>query len=388
MNNGNLIQAPVNTDDVATVLGVASHNLGTLCRSDRVNPHSLIAPVYTQRSDIGPADMPNIQGQPQPMLVGTNWRYLLKNWGFWAPCVGNPADIKDIANIPWWRVKPTGNSFNSLVHFDGYQHNAEPHLPVSAQVIAGRNIVLSLNPGTPQTVLSSNGKANPGGVVALYEVLGAVRIGCTIYEGDKVRGKWISPNPIGNPNGQDILAIETGIKAASNAKYTIVPWATDGNITANGDIVVGSNFFSLSFSEDFEGMIEEQVPPTYAGILNATVKEVGTPLSRLEFHVTFFNGFDTAQTIRDFRLRVSYTSIDGVVSKDVTLTGNTPVSIPAHSSTTTKDFSTSDSQILSNYKTIRSMMIVASWLSPSGLQEIQSMELAGMQTELPPMVIA
>ena len=40
-----IITAPVNTDDISATLGVASHDVATLCTSDRINQWSRHKPV-------------------------------------------------------------------------------------------------------------------------------------------------------------------------------------------------------------------------------------------------------------------------------------------------------------------------------------------------------
>lgn len=384
-NDGNRIWAPVSPDDVSEVLGVNSYDTGTLCRSDEVNPHSLIGPVYVTDPAIGPESFPTGLAGPHPGN-GTDWGYELKRWGFYVPFVGNPADIRTIEDKPWVRNRPSGNSYDCLTHFDGYQHNAEPSLPVSAEIIAGKPIVLSLWPGNRQTVLSANGRANPGGVVAPYEVLGAVRIGCTLFKGNQVKGKWISEGLIGQTDLEPIVIIVTTETAEPNATYTIIPWATNANIDSNGNIVVPeagvqARFYTLNFSEDFAGAITVQVPLATVAMANVTMQKVGTPLSMVKFHMDFVNQFATAQTVRNFRLLSHYDSISGTVKKEVELTGSTPVTIPANSSGAVSiDLSTTNSEILQNFNSMRSLVIYASWNSPSGLRNIQSPELAGYET--------
>lgn len=40
-----IITAPVNTDDISATLGVASHDVATLCTSDRINRWSKYKPI-------------------------------------------------------------------------------------------------------------------------------------------------------------------------------------------------------------------------------------------------------------------------------------------------------------------------------------------------------
>lgn len=386
-NNGNHITAPVNTDDVSSVLGVNSHDIATLCRSDKINPYSLIRPGYTTYPSFGPESFENYPEMGTiPSSGSSGWYYKRAKWGYYVPCVGNPAYIKNVYLQPWVFNAPSGDSFDCLTHFDGYRHNARPKLPVEPRIIPEKEILVSISPPSPQKeILSSTGKGNNGGVVALYEVLGSVRLGFTLFQGTSIKGAYLYPTPIGTSDLQEIVLIKTATIALSNREYTVIPWATDGNIV-NGEIVAGSNFFGLKFSKDFEGFITIHTDTVYVYIGNVDLSKTTT---RLSFTVPLVNTNSTAQSVYGFKLTVKYTDMTataGSREKVVELTGSANISVPANG-TIEISLYTTDSEIVmaSNENRIRYMYITATWAAPSGSKVIESPAI-GLTPVTPPYV--
>lgn len=374
-DNGH-IYAPVSVNDVKSVLGIASDDVYTLCDSnDAINPNSLIRPLHCVIPEFSPDDFETANNTGPVPTAGSGWYYNEAKWGYFVPYVSNPANIKLIYEKEWIRDIPSGTSYRCLTHFDGYLHNVVPTLPVSAQMVAGEKIRVFLWPGNVQkNIISSTGKGNKGGVVAIYEVLGSVKIGCTVFKGNTLVGHYISPSKIGTTQFQDVVQIDTNITATSLATYTIIPWATDGDIL-NGAVVYGSKFFSLKFSSDFNGYIQDTIPSTTVAITNV---DVSTSTYRIDFNTTVLNQYGTQQSVSNFRLRISYIGDNGVVKKDISLTGNTALAVPANSSKSLSLYTT-NSEVLNNYNRLTSMTVVAQWASPTGSKEISSIELMGLQ---------
>lgn len=113
MNANGKITAPVNTDDVRNVLGVASDDVGYLCSNahKQINPFAMFKPVRINNPD----------------SVADFWKGLDGNCGF------EPYQLSDISDIVnhcdgsmngWKYLAPNSSYYFRLTDFDGYNHNA------------------------------------------------------------------------------------------------------------------------------------------------------------------------------------------------------------------------------------------------------------------------
>lgn len=367
------IYAPVSIDDVKYVIAESSFDLATLCTSDKINPYSLIRPAYTTNSEFGPEDFEKGIAEGPIPEGGTEWQYSLQKWGYYVPFVGSLGNISLITEKTWVRNAPDEKSLKCLSHFDGYLHNAVPSLPVSADVTPGSKIVMFLQPGNvQQDIISSSGMSNNGGVVAIYEVLGSVKIGCSLFHGSQLIGHYISPNAIGSDNYQEKVQVDTSEIAEADTTYKIIPWATNGDLI-NGTPTYGSSFYTLKYAPDFDGFLSITTPHYYVAIVDVNVTKTD---SRIAFDVVISNRYTSAQTVDYFRLRVKYMGDYDTISKEVSLYGTDVIKIAAQSSEKISLF-TDDSEIILNYNNLLSMEIVARWNAAGGAQDIYSMQLAG-----------
>lgn len=356
VNGSNHIIAPVSTDDVASVLGVNSHDVGTLCISDRINPYSLIQPVYCTSPDIETAWLKEHNEYPMPES-GDGWNYTAKNWGYYVPYVNAPNQIKTITEKPWVRGKPDNTSFKNLAHFDGYRHNVEPRMPVSVSAIPGENIVIFLFWGEPQSdIISQTGKQNNGGVVSIREVLGNVRIGCTLYRENTTLGSYINSAVISNDNANGFVQIETTHKATPNTEYQVVPWVTDGNVV-NGQVVSGSKFFSLKYAEMIDSYIIVQTPNTTVAIGRVEmVQQTGL----FTFYTKIINQYNEPQAVSNFRLVARYNYQGNVKNKTIWLPVDPVGPYPANSDTDIELY-TSDAELTAYGTKLLNLYIIAQW---------------------------
>ena len=102
------ITAPINTDDVSATLGVASHDVGTLCTSDSINRWAKYKPVRVDT----PAEIDDAQRKAvNHGLVVTN---ALQSDGY-------------TYNLAKWTYnKPDGTWWKRLTDFIGYAHTSKP----------------------------------------------------------------------------------------------------------------------------------------------------------------------------------------------------------------------------------------------------------------------
>lgn len=130
-NSGGKITAPVSIEDVRTVLGVSSYDLGTLCKNSngKINKWSKYKPVR------------------QPFVVAPNSNWYKANDGFCGLKVGwSTAGDSSLTNLvnaykqgTWDYLPPTGGDSQPfrLLDFEGYDHNAAPF--VSSKMKKGGN---------------------------------------------------------------------------------------------------------------------------------------------------------------------------------------------------------------------------------------------------------
>mgnify|MGYP000852152839 CR=1 FL=1 len=132
-----IIQAPVSIADVRTVLGETSNDLGTLCKSEKINPWAKYKPVVLDK--VTHAD------EYDPVTkkwTGDWWKGGNKNCGF---TEFSTQDIKAIFvtaddNLNGWAYrKPSGGSSMPfrLEDFIGYKHSAKqdwPHLFTNSSI--------------------------------------------------------------------------------------------------------------------------------------------------------------------------------------------------------------------------------------------------------------
>lgn len=378
-NNNGHITAPVNTDDVSAVLNVSSHDVRIICRSDKINPHSLIRPIYTTNPALGPEDMKDAEGMGAPDASGEDFLYELKSWGYYVPYVTNASNIEDVCQIPWHKDGPKGDSFDCLTHFDGYRHNANPRLPVEAIVNPGKNIILALYPGSAQSnALSSDGIANNGGVVGIRPVLGDdIYIGCTIVTSYILNQSYYHHFQSSSKVSDMIENIETSIVAEPGRSYIIIPWASNkAFMYINGSPVMpsGMRFYSLMFSDDWEGIMNITCPTASMSITNVVYTKTS---NRLNFDVTVANSnYEnpsgmTGQPVSAFKLTAKYAIGNEKKEKTVLLGNSTTIYVPKNESVTISLY-TNDTEIVNNADRIYSLIVSAEWTSPTGTVLLQS----------------
>lgn len=115
MNNNGKITAPVNTDDVSSVLGVGSHDVATLCSAkDKINPASKCKPIRYDKPE-SLSDNERI-GSQNDQLSGIFY-------GLRISTLAHLYDVHD-ANYEYLYVR-AGTDWARLDDFVGYDHLAQ-----------------------------------------------------------------------------------------------------------------------------------------------------------------------------------------------------------------------------------------------------------------------
>lgn len=301
MTKNGHIYAPVGVNEVAEILGVNSYDVGELCTSERINPYSLIRPM--------PCDVPWIEvkdmkvqhiGDIQPS--NENYAWERKQWGYQVPYVKSVSLIEEIKDIAWYRPGADEKHYKTLSHFDGYRHDVEPtFLWAVGDVKQGDEIIVMLAFGDMQPdIVSSSGKANPGGVVSVLEVFGDN----PFYYG--VQLKWHSGirYAYGGPviPGQTTSGVVyTGETARANTQYEITPFIC--NMNPIGHETTGMQVFNLKFAPNFVSSKTIVVPELVSGasIRALTTAEDGHILT-WELHL--FNEFPYAMQVSNLMLNI------------------------------------------------------------------------------------
>ncbi len=115
------ITAPVNTDDISATLGVASHDVATLCTSDRINRWSKYKPIRDGSYTTLPAA--SFEGTAADKAEGIV---------FGLKCATPVSRLTGIHECDFSYVgKPGDGDWKRMTDFVGYDHNAGP-LPTAA----------------------------------------------------------------------------------------------------------------------------------------------------------------------------------------------------------------------------------------------------------------
>lgn len=187
LNNG-VISAPVNTNDVSTALGVASHDVKTLCISDRINPAAVFRPRFMGGAiHVAPEDFQSkLKDLTAPSSGVSGITMKCVKYGIWLPYFntlsnGRPWDASHVR----WNPRPCDSTqYGDLTHFVGYNHGAKFTNPISSIVCSvGEPIKVAFKDNstaesiTAQTIFGSNEDAYFGFIVYEYTGDGPVLSG-------------------------------------------------------------------------------------------------------------------------------------------------------------------------------------------------------------------
>lgn len=129
------ITAPVNTDDVALVLGVNSHDVRTLCTHQRINKDSLIKPIRTRDSS----------GNPIPGVMPEDFGNPLYNYGYTTVVLSgvNFSALLNAAKNQKWELRAIeAIDYTGLHQFDGYDDKVRVGNWCKPEIIVGGGIYM------------------------------------------------------------------------------------------------------------------------------------------------------------------------------------------------------------------------------------------------------
>lgn len=320
------VTAPIGLAPLCRLLGEGRVDTFTACRSAKVNPYSLIRPLYSKKHDIMPEDFINaniIEASCTPANMKTSvlkefdistkndaqypsvneyeykqyaWvKWEPMKWGYWLPYVQRQEDIFALAdkNVYWRRFYPADDTAETtanrswcvLDQFDGYLHKAEPVNPLS-------NVVLEYaeKPSyTPVVIRSgykdseifakvSGGKGNTGGVVSIPAVFSDDKFktydafyGVSLFTKGSSGGRFrlaqsaVGPkvNTTEGTSGLLMLSNVTGFQQISNChEAVLVPWIA---MTTKGETIT-ENGGMLSLPTHGAKFLSYRFAKEYAGV--------------------------------------------------------------------------------------------------------------------------
>ena len=307
IDGGIRIQAPVGVAEVAQTLGEASLDVGTLCRSPKINPASLVRPAWSEVPNRLPEELrgttnsiANWKGYPKTATInGVAVRYLRVNWQYVVPYFDHPDSILPVKDLHWVHADPDEDSWLNLAHFDGYRHGATPLDPVGNLIMNYYSRPsFTLFPGTLQRDAVSTDGANPGGYVCLAAVLRDnpaypyVFLGASLYHkrstGYVFMGYFtageMTDTALGNPN---LPVFQQAVAGAKNLQpgmeFLIVPWAMMANFKATPpsgktpyNTQRGAVFVPLNYNDQYRAYREVTVEGKYVIIQDSTIGPAST----------------------------------------------------------------------------------------------------------------
>ena len=185
-NNGVVLFAPLNTDDVSNVLGHASHDVATLCSSPKINIFAMYKPFrYDKVSEVTTAER-------QSKSYGIALGYIAKSTSAAVNLVNNQQTA--LPSVPKWTYEPPrpGTDWCRMTDFinensptgPGYNHSAKP--PMS-----GFNDITIFQSefGSESKVYSFNFKWGAASNQGANDTSG-IEIPITVLKSDITNGTW------------------------------------------------------------------------------------------------------------------------------------------------------------------------------------------------------
>lgn len=220
-----IITAPVDTSDVATALGVNSHDIGTLCLSDKINKYALFRPTYSTVPSVTFRELPGYAPTKGGITYGDGY-----GWRALREPSGNYQLLYSLFyGKAWEHADPTIDTFQPISHFVGYKHKTTPKKWVTITCIAGSPIIMAFMPGAPDGYTVDVANLFPGHVMGVAIFTGA--------GGKNYVGKYETTETIAQI-GTGFREI-TGPTAAEGTTYFFVPYLREkgeSEVLKSGDV--------------------------------------------------------------------------------------------------------------------------------------------------------
>lgn len=252
-----VISAPVSVDDVSAVLGVASHDVKTLCVSDKINPAAVFRPRFMGGGvHVAPEDFQSKLKNLAPPSSGVSGITMkCVNYGIWVPYFnssvgGRPWDASHIR----WNPRPCDSTqYGDLTHFIGYDHKAKFKNPVESIVCSqGARIQVTFRDNSTsesisaQTLFGDNENAYFGFFVYEYTGEGPVLTGT----GAVTPKLYLSNYYMIQSSNPHVVSSDFNVSAGKG--YDIIPIVAVEN---NGDY----EYYSLFIHDSVSGFYRKMV---------------------------------------------------------------------------------------------------------------------------------
>ena len=252
------ITAPVNTDDVSATLGVNSHDVKTLCLSDRIKAAAIYRPRFTGGAvHVDPEDFHTRLkdlAAPTTGISGVTMKCI--KYGIWVPYFNSL-----LSGWPWyasrirWNVRPCDETqYGDITHFIGYDHNAKFVNPVQEVVCAaGSKIQVSFKDNTTaewitaQKMFGDNEDAYFGFIVYEYTGEAPILTGtAAVTPKVFISNYYISQSSV-------LRVVSSNINATLGKSYDIIPIVAIDK--GGGDY----DYYSLFIGDPVPGLIQKRL---------------------------------------------------------------------------------------------------------------------------------
>lgn len=188
----------ITTSMVAAAIGEASNDVGTLCRSNKINMWSKWKPVsFNKITGLTATDLQNVDYGLVPPTASTNYA--------------------SIVSSKWTYIKPTGGSSSPyrLGDFRNYNHNAIPPCSLEGDISVNRTFISSKDFVLPITM---EGSENQIGINEFSGDIGAMYYAIIVKDGT---AEYIKTASTTLANGGTSIPID----------YTTAPFNADKTLT-------------------------------------------------------------------------------------------------------------------------------------------------------------
>lgn len=344
-HSASIITAPVNTDDVRLTIGENSDDVGTLCKSGKINEKSLFKPVRLTH--------------PRSVAFTTygadNDCQRVSEYGSYIEVAGYKVTCADAVNLTTATFCSTfGNAkwerqaldYFCLDHFVGYNHSVRGTWPILHCMATG---------GAPITVdMFSEGVGTkflltPYNIPYFKDMYYGVGVFRQVSAGNysvvdiKCCSETICPFSRGSDgSANDNLSIQTLTfgNAVANAIYVVIPFIAQKKINSHSDLRLAGKIYSASFGGSplnnglgqkvgpMGGVITASTAATLRGLFSMAFAN-GNTSSPINVTITFSSTFAEAKTVSNIKLHIRVASSNGTILLNTTEDISGTVSVPA-----------------------------------------------------------
>lgn len=290
------ITAPVNTDDIATVLNVNTHDVGSLCMSSKINGWAKFKPLnIDQSADISDSQRASINHGLQPPAIYTNKDELVS-----ALIEGQGA---------WIYSRPSISCMKRITDFVGYDHNAKSpfgYLPATIERILQQGsdfIIPAYSPPSSNdgSILNMGDFANSTNNFKdwYFSIL-------LYYDNNPTTRYWIASanEPLSSGEGVGDWQVNFGTVINNNSyqgKYTAVPFISTYKWIANGNAPLTFRACGIGSNTSDVTLLSS------AALFNISVRGYfkDTNINVFTYTVTIQNTYNTSRGFANVRIIIA-----------------------------------------------------------------------------------